>query len=95
MSCYFAYAEKQASLALRGLVSSSSARPTYPSRLAQNQEGNMLTDDYVMSRVADPTETVLASGDFALSDDMTLEAAVLEEVSVFSEPVLDRIRTSD
>ncbi len=55
----------------------------------------MLTDDYV-SRVADPAETVRgASGDFALSDDVTLEAAVLEDVSVFSEPVLDRIRTSD
>jgi len=50
----------------------------------------MLTDDYVMSRVADPAETVLASGDFALSDDVTLEAAVLEEASVFSEPVLAR-----
>lgn len=55
----------------------------------------MLTDDYVMSRVADPAETMYVSGDFALSDDMTLEAAVLEEASVFSEPVLDRIRTSD
>jgi hypothetical protein len=53
----------------------------------------MLTNDYV-SRVADPAETMLmASG--ALSDDLTLEAAVLEEASVYSEPVLDRIRTSD
>jgi hypothetical protein len=55
----------------------------------------MLTNDYV-SRVADPAETMrVASGEFALSDDMTLEAVALEEMSVFSEPVLDRIRTSD
>ena len=55
----------------------------------------MLTDDYE-SRVADPAETMHgASGDFALSDDMTLEAAALEETSVYAEPVLDRIRTSD
>lgn len=55
----------------------------------------MLTNDYE-SRVADPTETMHGvSGDFALSDDVTLEAAVLEEMSVFSEPVLDRIRASD
>ena len=55
----------------------------------------MLTNDYV-SRVADPAETMLAaSGEFALSDDMTLEAVAAEETSVFSEPVLDRIRTSD
>jgi predicted DNA-binding protein YlxM (UPF0122 family) len=56
----------------------------------------MLTDDYVLSRVADPAETTRgASGDFALSDDMTLEAVAPEEMSVYSQPVLDRIRTSD
>lgn len=55
----------------------------------------MLTNDY-LSRVADPAETMLtASGDIALSDDMMLEAAGADDIYVFSEPLLDRIRTSD
>ena len=57
----------------------------------------MLTDDYV-GLVADPTQaTQSAFGDFALSDDLMLEAAGDggEATSVFTAPVLDRIRTSD
>ncbi len=57
----------------------------------------MLTDDYV-GLVADPAQaTQSAFGDFALSDDLMLEAAGDggEATSVFTAPVLDRIRTSD
>lgn len=96
MSCYFAYAEKQGSLDMWGSVFEQQA----PARLIQQvylkEEGIMLTDDY-LSRVADPAETMLtASGEFALSDDMTLEAADGgEHTPVYSMPVLDRIRTSD
>ncbi len=55
----------------------------------------MLTIDYA-SRVADPDAERVA-GEFALSDDLTLEAAGADsEVQpVFSAPVLDRIRTCD
>lgn len=58
----------------------------------------MLTDDYD-SRVADSAEaTQVNVGELALSEDLQLEAAGQGDTgatSVFSEPLLDRIRTSD
>lgn len=57
-----------------------------------------MTDDYT-SRMADPAEmTQTASGELALSGDLQLEAAGQGDAGatpVFSEPLLDRIRTSD
>lgn len=57
-----------------------------------------MTDDY-NSRVADPDEaTQGTSSEFAMSEDLQLEAAGLGDAGltpVFSEPLLDRIRTSD
>ena len=54
----------------------------------------MLTSEYDL--LADPAEaTPFLSSDVALSDGLMLEAAAEEETSVFSAPVLDRIRTSD
>ncbi|HVZ29922.1 MAG TPA: hypothetical protein VG839_05980 [Asticcacaulis sp.] len=57
-----------------------------------------MTDDYD-SRVADPVETTqTASGELALSEDLQLEAAGQGDTGatpVFSEPLLDRIRTCD
>ncbi len=53
----------------------------------------MITDDYG-SRVADDAHDVFDG--LVLSDDLTLEAAdAAEGAVVFSEPLLDRIRTSD
>ena len=56
----------------------------------------MLTDD-LMSRVADPAAAAPeTSGEFALSDDLMLEAAGMDSgTPVFSAPTLDRIRACD
>ena len=55
-------------------------------------EGIMITD--YGSRMADDARDVLDG--FVLSDDLTLEAAdAADGAIVFSEPLLDRIRTCD
>ena len=54
-------------------------------------EGIMITD--YGSHVADDALDLLEG--FVLSDDLTLEAADADDAIVFSEPLLDRIRTCD